>query len=176
MTTTALEKELRTAATRLRDEGSAKGHVNSNSRELLETIRILLRLRGPIARWLEEQAEYVARSGMYDVLAVDVARLINSVGEPARGDDGHIEDRHSGAALYERLKRAAGETVTALAPAPALPTTDHGQDLDHLVCCDEDTALCGADVSTHAWGVGGPAKMCDVCRDLKDLPCSRCEQ
>ncbi|MGW1001758.1 hypothetical protein [Streptomyces sp. NPDC002520] len=94
MTTTSLETELRTAAARLRDDRNLNGHrVDSGSRELLEMIRILLRLREPLARWLEEQAQYVAARGMYDVLAVDVARVVNAVTEPGRGQDGHIADR-----------------------------------------------------------------------------------
>ncbi len=108
MSTARLETELRTAAARLRDERGTKGRVDSNSRELLETIRILLSLREPLARWLEEQAQYVAASGMYDVMAVDIARAINGTGEPDPGQDGHISDRHSGSALYEELRRLAG--------------------------------------------------------------------
>ncbi|MFD4258197.1 hypothetical protein ACFWR9_11340 [Streptomyces sp. NPDC058534] len=103
MSTAGLERELRTAAARLRDDSSTKGRVDSDSRELLETIRILLRAREPLARWLEEQAQYVARSGMYDVLAVDVARAVNGTDEPGPGHDRHIEDRLSGRSLYERL-------------------------------------------------------------------------
>ncbi|WDO09920.1 hypothetical protein ME763_32025 [Streptomyces murinus] len=104
MSTTELETELRAAAARLRDDHNLTGHrVDSGSRELLEMIRILLRLREPIARWLEEQAQYVAARGTYDVLAVDVARAVNDLVAPGRGQDGHIEDRLSGQALYERL-------------------------------------------------------------------------
>lgn len=111
MSTHDLEAELRTAAARLRDDRNCDGfRVDCDSRELLEMIRILLRAREPLARWLEEHAQYVASSGMYDVLAVDVARAINDTGEPGRGEDGHIEDGRSGASLYERLIRAAGET------------------------------------------------------------------
>ncbi|WP_435251681.1 hypothetical protein [Streptomyces tendae] len=108
MSTAGLETELRTAAARLRDQRGTKGRVDSDSRELLEMIRILLALREPLARWLEEQAQYVAASGMYDVLAVDVARVINGTGEPGPGQDGHITDRHSGPGLYEQLKRLDG--------------------------------------------------------------------
>ncbi|MEU7403829.1 hypothetical protein [Streptomyces sp. NPDC044948] len=108
MSTAGLEQELRTAAARLRDDRGAKGCVDSNSRELLETIRILLAVREPLARWLDEQARYVAASGMYDVLAVDVARALNGTGEPGPGQDGHITDRHSGSALYEELRLLDG--------------------------------------------------------------------
>lgn len=111
MSTHDLEAELRTAGARLRDDRNCDGfRVDCDSRELLEMIRILLRAREPLARWLEEHAQYVVNSGMYDVLAVDVARAINGTGEPGRGEDGHIEDRRSGSYLYEQLMRAAGET------------------------------------------------------------------
>ncbi|MFJ2004761.1 hypothetical protein [Streptomyces chartreusis] len=68
--------------------------------------------------------------------------------------------------------------MTTLAPEPAQPATDHGQDLDHVVCCDEDTALCGVDVSDAVWGAGLPdlTVMCVVCRDLAVKPCQRCGQ
>lgn len=109
MSTAGLEQELRAAAARLRDDRGTRGRVDSDSRELLETIRILLTVREPLARWLEEQAEFAARSGMYEVLAVDIARAVNGTREPGPGQDGHIEDRRSGRALYARLRREAGE-------------------------------------------------------------------
>ncbi|MFJ4365102.1 hypothetical protein ACIP4S_13220 [Streptomyces chartreusis] len=66
--------------------------------------------------------------------------------------------------------------MTALAPELTQPGTDHGQDLDHVVCCDEDTALCGADVSGAVWGVGVPdaTALCVVCRELAIKPCPNC--
>lgn len=66
--------------------------------------------------------------------------------------------------------------MTALAPEPTVPGTDHGEDLDHVVCCDDDIALCGADVSGHDWGEGtfDPTQMCVVCRELYGKPCPRC--
>ena len=110
MSTTDLENELRTAAARLRDDRNIDGHrVDCDSRELLEMIRLLLRVREPLARWLDQQRRYVATRGAYDVLAVDVARAVNNLVEPERGQDGHIEDRHTGQALYAQLLRAAGE-------------------------------------------------------------------
>ncbi|MEV4033432.1 hypothetical protein [Streptomyces umbrinus] len=110
MTVTALTDELRAAAARLRDNRNQSGYrVDCDSRELLDTIRILLRLREPLAQWLDQQAQYVADSGMYDVLAVDVACAVNNTGEPGRGQDCHIADRLSGRSLYEQLRRAAGE-------------------------------------------------------------------
>lgn len=109
MSTTALEHELRTAAERLRASQDVKGRIESDRRELLELLRVLLRLREPLALLLDCQARYAATSGMYDVLAVDVARAVNDTAEPGRGVDGHIEDRSSGRALYELLLRTAGE-------------------------------------------------------------------
>ncbi|MEU3899776.1 hypothetical protein [Streptomyces sp. NPDC045251] len=81
MSTVDLEQELRTAAARLRDDRGTRGRVDSDSRELLETLRILLKVREPLACWLEEQADFVARSGMYEVLAFDIARAVNGTGE-----------------------------------------------------------------------------------------------
>lgn len=110
MSTTDLEAELRTAAARLRDDRNLNGHsVDCQSRKLLEMIRLLLRTREPLAALLEAQAEYVAASGMYDVLAVDIARAVNAATEPHPGQDGHIADRLSGRSLYEQLMRRAGE-------------------------------------------------------------------
>lgn len=47
-----------------------------------------------------------------------------------------------------------------------------GDDLEHLVCCDENTALCGTDVSASAWGPGwenvAPEEKCVVCYELQD--------
>lgn len=110
MSTTELERELRAAAERLRASQDVKGRIDSDSRELLELVRGLLRLREPLANLLDCQARYVATSGMYDVLAVDIARAVNDTFEPGPGQDGHITDRRSGSALYALLKRAAGET------------------------------------------------------------------
>lgn len=107
---TDLVAELRTAAARLRAIGEMKGSVDADSLPLLEGIRGLLRATEPLTRWMDEQARHIDSSGMYDVLAVDIARAINATDEPSRGEDGHITDRHSGAYLYEQLMRAAGET------------------------------------------------------------------
>lgn len=50
-------EELRAAAKRLRDTRNCDGHnVDSNSRELLDMIRVLLRAREPLAKWLEDAA------------------------------------------------------------------------------------------------------------------------
>jgi hypothetical protein len=46
--------------------------------------------------------------------------------------------------------------------------------LDHLVCCDPDRALCGADVSGYEWAedVEEPED-CVVCIDLRPRPCGK---
>lgn len=122
MTPTTPTEELRAAAARLRDNRNCEGYrVDCDSRELLEMLRVLLAAREPLIRWLEDSAvlhlpdsECGYCDGPRNPLrlpcpALAVARAINATGEPGRGQDGHIEDRHSGQSIYERLKRAAGE-------------------------------------------------------------------
>lgn len=46
-------------------------------------------------------------------------------------------------------------------------------DLDHYVCCDNDVALCGADVSDAEWSEDLP-DLCVVCDDLDGFDCPRC--
>lgn len=61
--------------------------------------------------------------------------------------------------------------TTAPAPAPAATTT--GDDLDHLYCCDPDTALCGTDISDNT-EADFEHPDCVVCADLEvtDVSCS----
>ena len=50
-------------------------------------------------------------------------------------------------------------------------------DLDHYYCsCNEDVALCGADISDALDITGSPESgdTCVVCIDLDDLSCERC--
>jgi hypothetical protein len=55
----------------------------------------------------------------------------------------------------------------AVAPAPVEAPTDDGDELGHWVCCrDEDRALCGADVTGHAWVNQGQMLDCVVCDEL----------
>ncbi|HEY6116453.1 MAG TPA: hypothetical protein VI172_10880 [Candidatus Dormibacteraeota bacterium] len=116
-------EELRAAAARLRDNRNCEGFlVDCNSRELLEMIRVLLRTREPLIRWLEDAAtlhlpdsECGYCDGQRNPLklpcpALAAARAINGATVPSPGGDGRIDDRHSGSFLYEQLKRAAGET------------------------------------------------------------------
>lgn len=117
-------EELRAAAARLRDDRNVTtGSVDSDSRELLEMIRLLLGAREPLIRLLEDAAilhlpdsECGWCNGVRNPLelpcpALSVARALNSTVEPARGADGYIEDRRSGRSLYEQLMRAAGEPI-----------------------------------------------------------------
>ncbi|MHC3474656.1 hypothetical protein ACYF6T_39005 [Streptomyces sp. 7R007] len=111
-------EELRAAAARLRDDRNCDGfRVDCNSRELLEMIRVLLRAREPLAAWLEHETTRYDPAATIQVtdrsheIALAVARAINAAVDPGPGRDGHIEDRHSGRALYERLKRLSGETT-----------------------------------------------------------------
>lgn len=56
--------------------------------------------------------------------------------------------------------------------------TDPGDELYHVVCqCDEDTALCGLDVSDIPYTVDFIPEddiVCVVCEDLAQRPCERC--
>lgn len=48
--------------------------------------------------------------------------------------------------------------------APGRPPED--PDVDHLVCCDPDTAICGADVSDlppPREGIPAGAELCELC-------------
>jgi hypothetical protein len=64
-----------------------------------------------------------------------------------------------------------GDDVTALATAPAPTRTGGPTSLNHIFCCDPDTALCGADVSDDELVDEAD---CAVCLDLEDLPCPTC--
>ncbi|MFC8465978.1 hypothetical protein [Streptomyces sp. NPDC057250] len=55
--------------------------------------------------------------------------------------------------------------------------SDQGDDLEHAACpCNEDVALCGADVSSTPWADKDrpPVNLCVVCADLVALPCPKC--
>jgi hypothetical protein len=41
-------------------------------------------------------------------------------------------------------------TLTSTRPSPADGTTDDDT-ISHIVCCDENTALCGLDVTHYPW-------------------------
>ena len=51
------------------------------------------------------------------------------------------------------------------APAPAPVVTEADEDVAHLVCCDDDVAICGEDVRGECW-VGNDEPECAVCRRM----------
>ena len=54
--------------------------------------------------------------------------------------------------------------------------TANADDLIHTVCCDPNTALCGADVSGEGWYPDGTyPDDCLVCEYLAALPSPCCE-
>lgn len=70
--------------------------------------------------------------------------------------------------------------TTATTEAP-LVTTDgpNGTDdeLDHLFCCDETVALCGADISDQEIVEESDQLFpCVVCRDMEYRACPKCGQ
>jgi hypothetical protein len=57
-----------------------------------------------------------------------------------------------------------------LAAVPA-PVNAGGLDLTHVVCCDENRALCGKDVTDTEWTDGDGEVTCVICDDLEGAPC-----
>ncbi|MFJ1653474.1 hypothetical protein ACIOC2_19205 [Streptomyces sp. NPDC088337] len=65
--------------------------------------------------------------------------------------------------------------MTTLAPEATTTGHDSGDDLTHAICgCNEDLALCGADVSGEPWAGEAEEVNCIVCQDLMWSPCERC--
>jgi len=60
--------------------------------------------------------------------------------------------------------------TTGVLLAPSSRATSDGTDLNHIYCCDPDTALCGTDVSGQPETDLDEAN-CVVCLDLEDQPC-----
>jgi hypothetical protein len=58
-----------------------------------------------------------------------------------------------------------------LSPLSRLVDVSHA--INHIYCCDPDTALCGVDVSKHPV-VDLDDADCAVCLDLEDQPCPTC--
>lgn len=58
-----------------------------------------------------------------------------------------------------------------------LGITEDGDDLDHIICCEELIAMCGADLSTSTYAsrdeINDP-DLCVVCRDMEANPCPKC--
>ncbi|QIJ62582.1 hypothetical protein [Streptomyces sp. JB150] len=67
--------------------------------------------------------------------------------------------------------------MTALAADPVASAPNTGEELTHAVCfCDDDVALCGANVAGTEWATEDEEVDCVVCQDLLLLPCARCGQ
>ncbi|MEU4173265.1 hypothetical protein AB0F46_41305 [Streptomyces sp. NPDC026665] len=62
--------------------------------------------------------------------------------------------------------------TTTLSPEPV--TTDTAADESHVVCCDDDVALCGTDVEALNWIDEDVEPTCAVCRELRGKPCRNC--
>lgn len=60
---------------------------------------------------------------------------------------------------------------TEEAPVAQVDAVD-GDELDHWVCCDNDVAMCGADVSNMAWGHN--SVLCPLCALADEETCPRC--
>ncbi|MGW3321095.1 hypothetical protein [Streptomyces virginiae] len=59
--------------------------------------------------------------------------------------------------------------------APTVDRADGATDeLDHLYCCDPDTALCGTDISDSPELFDDGETTCVVCVDLADAGCPQC--
>lgn len=66
--------------------------------------------------------------------------------------------------------------MTVLVPETTPTTDEPGDDaLTHVVsACNEDIALCGADVAGQIWAGESEEVDCIVCRDLMNYDCPRC--
>lgn len=71
------------------------------------------------------------------------------------------------------------ELTFITAPAPAAPADNGDDNLEHLYCCDENVALCGADLTNATLNhYPAPEDECVVCYTLDDndpnSPCALC--
>jgi len=99
-------EELRTAATKLRDDRNCDGYtVDSNSRELLAMIRMLLNARTTLADWLEaESADPV--TVVHNPMCPDPACTINAALAVARAINGQTRpERAAAGAIVDHLLR-----------------------------------------------------------------------
>lgn len=67
-------------------------------------------------------------------------------------------------------------TLTTTTLAPDL-TGEHDDELCHVVCCaDDDTGLCGKDLTAVRWAAPDEPATCVVCADLDEdaWPCATC--
>lgn len=63
--------------------------------------------------------------------------------------------------------------MSSLATAPAPSRTGGPTSINHVFCCDPDTALCGVDISNDEI-VDYDDADCVVCLDLEDAACPHC--
>lgn len=67
--------------------------------------------------------------------------------------------------------------MSTLALESTITNSGQGEDLTHAACpCNEDDALCGANVTGVPWGIYeiGEDHLCVVCVDLVWHPCPKC--
>lgn len=48
------------------------------------------------------------------------------------------------------------------------------EDAVHVVCCDDEVALCGSNVKDHEWVDDDDETTCIACNYLSQFPCWRC--
>lgn len=56
------------------------------------------------------------------------------------------------------------------APLVVNQRTRHDDELNHIVCCDDNRSLCGLDMTEVPW-CDDDENECVVCLDLEGLPC-----
>jgi len=108
-------EEIRAAAARLRDTRGCDNHrLDSDSRELLALVRVLLQAREPLVPWLDDAATVHARDSECGYCmpgrnplglpcpALATARAINATPAPGPLRGGQITDRLSDAAHPDR--------------------------------------------------------------------------
>ncbi|HET6636800.1 MAG TPA: hypothetical protein VFH77_17415 [Streptomyces sp.] len=102
-------EELRTAATRLRNDHNTSGYtLHCDSSELLDMIRVLLRARGPLIGWLEDATTLHLPDSECGYCTPDrnplrlpcpplaVARAVNGPARPGHAQGGPIPDHLTG--------------------------------------------------------------------------------
>lgn len=62
-------------------------------------------------------------------------------------------------------------SVSQLVDVLALPAPTSAEDVTHTVCCDEDRAICGTDVTGQRWGGVSDPTTCPVCAEAEWRPC-----
>lgn len=59
---------------------------------------------------------------------------------------------------------------------PSRATSDGRPDIFHMLCCEENLAMCGTDVTHVALTSGDGEQQCVVCVALDDYDCPKCGQ